>query len=545
MKKSTNLFKRYICCPNSYPMSFGSLLFSTIVIALTHHALVAAPPPIENLNESLKQSLQEQDFPKREFRAAWVTTFTNLDWPSKRGLNSAVQQKEYLTLLEKFQANNLNAVIVQVRASSDAFYKSEYSPWSEWLTGTQGLPPSPYYDPLDFMLKHCHAHNMEFHAWFNPLRAISHDRFSSVTKNHITSQKPQWFFHYGESYYYNPGIPEVRDYLVKVIMEVVKNYDIDGVHLDDYFYPYTIKKQKIPDAQTFKKYNRGIKNIKDWRRDNINLLIEDLSKAIKKEKAHVKFGISPLAIWRNKKQDPTGSDTNSGQTSYDNLYCDTKLWVEKGWLDYIAPQLYWSTNNLYANYNKLLNWWDLETYKSTHLYIGHALYKLDLSNKRKFAPSEIINQVKLARSNSKSQGSIYFRANAFQRNHQNFQNKFKQSIYQYPAIIPTMPWIDSIPPNAPKDLELKWKNKAMFLQWKDEATEKPMDKVHSYAIYRLEGNEKPEAALSAKNLIKVCKHNEFLDFDLEPGKTYTYYVTSFDRLHNESLNYVSKTCTVK
>jgi len=503
----------------------------------------SGPPPLQDLNLNLQQSIQEQDFPTREFRAAWITTFTNLDWPSRRGLKSEDQQKEFLQLLQKFKATNLNAVIVQVRASSDAFYESKYSPWSEWLTGVQGAPPIPYYDPLEFMLKHCHSHNMEFHAWFNPLRAISHDRFSSVTKDHITSKKPEWFFHYGESYYYNPGIPEVRQYIVDVIMEVVEKYDVDGIHLDDYFYPYTIKKQAIPDASTFKKYNRGFKDIKDWRRDNINLLIQDISKAIKAKKAHVKFGISPLAIWRNKKQDPLGSDTNSGQTSYDNLYCDTKLWMEKGWMDYIAPQLYWSTDNLYANFNKLLNWWNSKTYKSMHLYIGHALYKLDLKQRRNFKTQQLIDQVTLARINSRSQGSIYFRAKAFNKNHQSFQNTFRQTIYQYPALIPTMPWIDSIPPNAPEKLKLTWENSSVMLSWSEDKSKDPMNKIYTYAIYRTESSTEA-VKLDAKSLIKISRDNQFLDFNTEKGKTYTYYVTSFDRLHNESLNYVSRSISL-
>ena len=519
-------------------------LFLLFFFTGINNSLVSAgPPPLQDLNLNLQQSIQEQDFPTREFRAAWITTFTNLDWPSRRGLKSEDQQKEFLQLLQKFKATNLNAVIVQVRASSDAFYESKYSPWSEWLTGVQGAPPIPYYDPLEFMLKHCHSHNMEFHAWFNPLRAISHDRFSSVTKDHITSKKPEWFFHYGESYYYNPGIPEVRQYIVDVIMEVVEKYDVDGIHLDDYFYPYTIKKQAIPDASTFKKYNRGFKDIKDWRRDNINLLIQDISKAIKAKKAHVKFGISPLAIWRNKKQDPLGSDTNSGQTSYDNLYCDTKLWMEKGWMDYIAPQLYWSTDNLYANFNKLLNWWNSKTYKSMHLYIGHALYKLDLKQRRNFKTQQLIDQVTLARINSRSQGSIYFRAKAFNKNHQNFQNTFRQTIYQYPALIPTMPWIDSIPPNAPEKLKLTWENSSVMLSWSEDKSKDPMNKIYTYAIYRTESSTEA-VKLDAKSLIKISRDNQFLDFNTEKGKTYTYYVTSFDRLHNESLNYVSRSISL-
>ena len=387
------------------------------------------------------------------------------------------------------------------------------------------------------MLKTCHENNLEFHAWFNPLRAISHDRFSSVAKNHITSEKPEWFMHYGDSYYYNPGIPEVRSYLVDVILEVVNNYDIDGVHLDDYFYPYTISDQKIPDEATFRAYSRGFTDIADWRRDNINLFIEALSKAIKEKKKHVKFGISPLAIWRNKKQDPSGSATNSGQTSYDNLYCDTKLWVEKGWLDYIAPQLYWSTDNLYANYNTLLSWWDSNCATRTHLYIGHALYKLDQNQKHRFDTAELIQQVKSSRVNSKSQGSIYFRAKAFHENHQNFQTAFTESIYQRPALLPTMPWIDSIPPLAPDEVNLARTSKGNEVQWVIKKSFEKQELPYQYAIYRFDETEK-EMNLDGKHLIGISRNCTYLDENAEPNKKYIYCITSLDRLHNESLKYV-------
>ena len=523
-------------------------IIPTVVLLLNAHPSngQSSVNLLEDINEKLQLSINEQNHPKRELRAAWVTTFTNLDWPSKRGLSSAVQQQEFRTLVDNFKRAQMNAVIVQVRASSDAFYKSKLSPWSEWLTGVQGAPPIPYYDPLEFMLKTCKDNNLEFHAWFNPLRAISHDRFSSVCKDHITDKKPDWFFHYGESYYYNPGIPAVRQYIVDVILEVVKNYDIDGVHLDDYFYPYTIGKAKIPDEATFKKYNRGIQNIQDWRRSNINLLIQDIAKAIKKEKAYVKFGISPLAIWRNKKQDPLGSESNSGQTSYDNLYCDTKLWVKEGWMDYVAPQLYWSTTNLYANYNNLLKWWNLQTQEKVHLYIGHGLYKLDPKNRHSFSVDELTKQVKLHRSNSKAQGSIYFRAKTFKENQQNFQRKFRTGIYQYPAVVPTMPWIDSIPPAAPYNLDLTPAFGAVQLNWRFLKSKNELDKIKYFAIYRFDGVvDVNQNQLTATQLISISTSPSYTDFSINKGSTYTYVVTSFDRLHNESKKFISGKITVK
>lgn len=489
--------------------------------------------PLEIANTALSaEELFVMKHPKRELRSAWITTFTNLDWPSKRGLTSAQQKDEFLKIVTNFQQNSINAVIGQVRASSDAFYKSALSPWSEWLTGTQGKAPDNGFDPLDFMLKECHSRNMEFHAWFNPFRAVSHTRFSSVSQNHITNKKPEWFFKYGNSMYYNPGIPEVRKYICEIVLEVVKNYDIDGVHFDDYFYPYSIKGEFIPDEKQYKKYARGCEDIHDWRRDNINLLIQEVNETIKKEKAHVKFGVSPLAIWRNKKQDPKGSFTNSGQTSYDNLYCDTKLWIEQNWVDYMAPQLYWSTSNQYANFNHLINWWT-EHEHERHLYVGHAIYKLDTKNRRSFGTDELVKQVGISRRNKKVQGSIYFRAQAFVSNHQNFQKTISESIYKYPSLVPPMTWLDSIAPSKPLKFKVRLKEEKISLKWKAPKYNSANDSAAYYVVYRFEEEEKINLNLSSK-IISIQKETELIDSTGSVVQCYQYAVTAVDRLHNES-----------
>tara|TARA_Y100000739_G_C20597128_1_gene460931 strand:+ start:197 stop:1795 length:1599 start_codon:yes stop_codon:yes gene_type:complete len=492
--------------------------------------------PLETINTSLTaEEIFIKKHPKRELRSAWITTFTNLDWPSTKGLTSLQQKKEFLNIVSDFQNNSINAVIGQIRASSDAFYKSKLSPWSEWLTGQQGEAPDSDFDPLKFMVDECHKRNMEFHAWFNPFRAVSHVKFSSISNDHITRKKPEWFFKYGNTLYYNPGIPEVRKYICNVVKEVVQNYDIDGVHFDDYFYPYTIKGEKIPDDKEFNLYSRGCESKEDWRRDNINLLIQEVAQVIKIEKKHVKFGVSPLAIWRNHKQDPKGSFTNSGQSSYDNLYCDTKLWIEESWVDYMAPQLYWSTSNKFANYNHLINWWTKNEY-NRHLYVGHAIYKLDTQNRHSFETEELIKQVNIARQNGKVNGNIYFRAKAFVSNHQNFQKTISESIYKYPSLIPAMTWIDSISPSKPTKLKAKINEGKISLRWKSPKYNYSNDSAAYFVVYRFEEGEIISTKFPNK-IVSIQKNNEFTDTTATINKKYRYAVTAVDRLHNESKDF--------
>ncbi len=476
-------------------------------------------------------------YPKREFRAAWVTTFTNLDWPSvqSRTQSSEVQKKEFINLLNQFEKAKINAVIVQVRAAADAFYPSKIVPWSAWLTGEQGKAPQPYYDPLKFMIEECHKRNMELHAWFNPLRAVSHKKFSSVTPNHISKTKPEWCFLYDETIYFNPGIPEVQEHIVAVIKEVVKNYDVDGIHLDDYFYPYTVRNMGIPDTATYKKYGNNL-SMGDWRRNNINTLVKSIADSIKHLKPFVKFGVSPYAVWRNKKQDPKGSESNSGQTSYDNLYCDTKLWMDMGWLDYIAPQLYWNNDNIYAGFKNLMDWWVSKS-NNRHLYIGHAAYKLNLKDKQGYPTAELISQVNQTRTKQEIQGNIYFRAEAFKDNYQNFIEKFEESIYKHPSLIPTMPWLDSISPLEPQNFKKKIvMGDFIEMQWQKTKSKNPQDTAHYFIIYQTLFKPNSVADLGAEHILSIQKSTKYTAI-IPKEKTY-FSITAVDRLHNESEKFV-------
>jgi len=256
--------------------------------------------------------------PKYEFRAAWVTTVENIDWPSRKGLPADSQKLEFLRLLDMHQHNGMNALVVQVRPAADAFYPSPYEPWSEWLTGVQGKPPFPYYDPLQFMIEETHKRGMEFHAWCNPYRAVYAVGKSSVSPTHITRLHPEWFLNYGGTLYFDPGNKEVQQYVTRVIRDIVHRYDVDALHFDDYFYPYPVPGKDFPDDVSYTKYGNAMDR-GDWRRSNVDSIILHIGTMIKEEKKYCKFGISPFCVWRNNSKDPEGSQTQAGLTNYDHL----------------------------------------------------------------------------------------------------------------------------------------------------------------------------------------------------------------------------------
>ena len=384
--------------------------------------------------------------PKYEFRAAWIATVDNIDWPSKKGLSADSQRVEYTRLLDMHQRNGLNAVIVQIRPATDAMYPSQYEPWSEWLTGTQGKPPTPYYDPLQFMIDEAHKRGMEFHAWCNPYRAEFSLHKSSIAPTHITRIHPEWFVTYGTTRYFDPGNKQAQDFVERVIRDIVSRYDIDAIHFDDYFYPYRITGKEFPDDNTYAQYGNGMSR-EDWRRSNVDSIIFKLSKVIKEENPHCKFGISPFGVWRNKDKDPEGSDTRAGQTNYDDLYADILLWLKNGWIDYVAPQLYWEFTQPNAPYGVLLDWWSKHTY-GKHCYIGLGIYRAGSSAAWK-DPTLLPRQIQALRDASNVQGAIYFSSKSFIKNPLGWNDSLQNNYYYHPALIPPMEWIDSIKPAKP------------------------------------------------------------------------------------------------
>lgn len=390
--------------------------------------------------------------PKYEFRAAWIATVANIDWPTRGNYDSESQKAEYIQLLDMHVKNGMNAVVVQIRPAADAFYPSEYEPWSEWLTGKQGRAPAPYYDPLQFMIEEAHKRGLEFHAWCNPYRAELTIGKSSIAPDHITKKRPDWFLVYGGKRYFDPGNKEVQEYVVKVIRDIVKRYDVDALHFDDYFYPYRIPNREFPDTRSYTRHGKGMAR-DAWRRSNVDSIIIKLNRAIKEEKPDCRFGISPFGVWRNKSKDSLGSETTAGQTNYDDLYADILLWLREGYIDYVVPQLYWEHGHRAAPYEVLVDWWAEHSY-GRHCYIGLGYYKGG-SNAR-WRDAEIIpSQIRDARRHAAIQGAVYFSSKSFLSNPNGWNDSLQNNYYRYPALIPPMPWIDSIAPTAPVITSIK------------------------------------------------------------------------------------------
>ncbi|MDR7371020.1 family 10 glycosylhydrolase [Flavobacterium aquidurense] len=376
--------------------------------------------------------------PKNEFRGVWIASVVNIDWPKTAADIVEKEKADYLEILNTYKQLNYNAVIVQIRSVGDAFYPSELAPWSRFLTGKEGQAPSPYYDALAWMINEAHARGFEFHAWLNPYRATFDLNKQLLSPNHDVFKHPEWMIEYGGKVYYNPALPEVQEHLTKVVKEVVDKYDIDAIHFDDYFYPYTVPGKTFNDAASYKKYGAGL-SLADWRRANVNNFVHTISTTIKASKPWVQFGISPFGVWRNKSQDPKGSETQS-TSNYDDLYADPILWMDQKWIDYILPQLYWSMNNPRASYSKLVKWWSENANDNTALYIGHATYKIrgDGDKSWNFA-NEIPNQVDYARSFKKVGGSAYYSAKWFMNKNYDIARLLEENQYKYPALPAPVP----------------------------------------------------------------------------------------------------------
>jgi len=354
-----------------------------------------------------------QNVAKPEFRAVWVATVDNIDWPDSPTIYAHLQKAAFLKLLNMHQRNGMNAIIVQVRPAADAFYPSPFEPWSQWLTGVQGQAPFPYYDPLEFMITETHKRGMEFHAWMNPYRAVFSITNSSITATHITRQHPEWFITYGDKKYFDPGNKDVQRYVTNVVKDVVKRYQVDAVHFDDYFYPYRIAGKEFPDDAKYRQYGNGMS--KDtWRRSNTDSIIVMLGKAIKETNKKCRFGISPFGVWRNASVDSMGSNTKAGQTNYDDLYADILLWLRMGWIDYVTPQLYWEIDHKLADFNTLADWWASHSY-GKDCYIGIGYYRAN-SNAAWKDKTQLPKQIQKIRSLPALKGMAFYSSKVFEKN---------------------------------------------------------------------------------------------------------------------------------
>ncbi|GAB2767507.1 uncharacterized lipoprotein YddW (UPF0748 family) [Hymenobacter luteus] len=478
--------------------------------------------------------------PKRELRGVWIATVENIDWPSSRGLTPEQQRREYRRMLDDHQRSGINAVFVQVRPASDAFYQSSLEPWSKWLTGQQGKAPTPFYDPLPFLIEEAHNRGMEFHAWFNPYRATMDTVTRRLAPNHPYRKHPEWFLRYSGKLLYNPGLPEVRNYISEVILDVVRRYDIDGVHFDDYFYPYPEAGQVIHDEDAFARFNPDGLKLADWRRQNVNTLIRDLHDTIQHTKRWVKFGISPFGVWRNQTSDPNGSATKAFQ-GYDGLYADALEWLRQGWVDYVLPQLYWSTGFKVAQYPVLVEWWARNS-NGRHLYIGHGAYRMSESTKSDTVwrnPRELPRQVRLNRTfPTEVGGSVFFSSKSLMANVLHTTDSLRQHEFRYPALVPAMPWLDAVPPRPAQNLTVATAAAAATLTWQPGPAAADGDQAAYYALYRFNEDQTPTPD-DPRNLLALIRPQPgrpltFTDTTARAGRGYSYYLTAFDRLHNES-----------
>ncbi|KAB8193221.1 family 10 glycosylhydrolase [Nonomuraea phyllanthi] len=455
--------------------------------------------------------------PKRELRGVWIATTQNIDWPSKPGLSPARQRAEYVKILDAAAKRNLNAVFVQVRPASDALYKSSLEPWTQYLTGKAGKDPG--WDPLPFLVDEAHKRGMEFHAWFNPYRASYGDSTAKLPAGHPARKHPDWVVKYGGRLYYNPGLPAVRHHVTKVITDVVSRYDIDGVHFDDYFYPYPVAGQKFDDSAAFAKYGHG-KKLAAWRRANVNTLVAEVDKAVHATKDYVKFGISPFGIWRNKSNDPSGSDT-AGMSAYDSIYADTRAWIKAGTVDYVLPQLYWPRGHKLADYNTLVSWWSDEV-KGTdvQLYIGQGLYRVGAKDDRTWRkPGELAAEVRVNREHKQVDGEVYFSAKNLLANPLGSVDRVVKDHYGRPALLPLMEERGGTAPPPPSGAEAAGSR----ISWT------PSRGARAYAVYEVPKSGKDCYRTDARNLVAVVTSPSFT-----ARSEGTYLITALDRLEHES-----------
>lgn len=464
---------------------------------------------------------------KREFRGAWIQCVNG----QFQGMSTQAMQQTLTHQLDELQKDGVNAIIFQVRPECDALYQSNIEPWSRYLTGKQGKAPSPYWDPLKWMVDQCHARGMELHAWINPYRAKTKGTVE-LASNHVAIQRPSSVFSYDGQFILNPAKAENREYIYKVTEDIVSRYDIDGFHIDDYFYPYPVAGLKIPDEQDFHANSNGIADINDWRRYNVNVFIKELGEHIHKIKPWVKFGVSPFGIYRNKRNDPNGSDTR-GLQNYDDLYADVLMWVNNGWVDYCVPQLYWEIGNKAADYLTLIKWWNKNCSKR-HLYIGESVDRTV-----RFADPENPNSNQMGRKFQLHQqlpnvkGTVLWYAKAVVDDQGRYGSMLRNTFWKKPALQPLMPFIDKTAPKKPKALKPVWTSDGYILFWQQPKGKKWNDHATKHVVYRFAKGERID--LDNADAIQAITSQPFYKLPYDDGKTkYTYVVTSLNRITNES-----------
>lgn len=466
---------------------------------------------------------------KREFRGAWIQCVNG------QYLGKSTQQIQSMLTqqLDELQKDGVNAIIFQVRAECDALYQSDLEPWSKFLTGVQGKAPSPYWDPLQWMVEQCHKRGMELHAWINPYRAKhGSTSFGQLSSQSIVKKHPELCFNYDNLVIMNPGLQESADYTCKVAADIVSRYDIDGFHIDDYFYPYPAPGKQIPDQQLYQQHPNGFRTIGDWRRDNVSRFVKQLGETIHRIKPWVKFGVSPFGIYRNKRNDPNGSET-LGLQNYDDLYADVLLWVNNGFIDYCVPQLYWEIGNRAADYQTLIQWWNKHA-GNRPLYIGE-----DIERTAKFADPvnprshQLPAKHRLHQQMNNVKGTVLWYAKTAADNVGNIGHTLRDYYWRHPALPPLMPFLDDKAPKPVKSLKFAWTVDGPVLTWTAPKASKKKwgDQVNRFAIYRFEKGA--EINLNDVTALQAVTYDIQYKVPCVKDHKYVYVVTSLDRVGNE------------
>ncbi len=463
---------------------------------------------------------------KREFRGAWIQCVNG----QFKGIGTETMQKTLRYQLDELQKDGCNAIIFQVRPECDALYQSNLEPWSYYLTGEQGCAPQPYWDPLAWMIAESHRRGMELHAWINPYRAKTKTPHTSAA-NHITSRHPEWCFQYDGLTLLNPALEESRDFICDVVRDIVERYDVDGLHIDDYFYPYPAPGAQIPDAAYYELREDRSMSIDDWRRDNVNKFIKQLGETIHDAKPWVKFGVSPFGIYRNQKSDPNGSRTN-GLQNYDDLYADVLLWANKGWIDYCVPQLYWEIGNKAADYDELIHWWN-DNCSRVPLYIGEDVERTvkypDLQSPSRH---QLSAKMLLHSQLPNVKGTVLWYAKAAVDNVGNYGTTLRNVYWRTPALQPLMPQMDSKAPGKVRKLQLLEVDGQRVLCWTEPKAKRWGDIAAHYVVYRFDKGERIN--LDDPSKIVAVSSQPYYELPAQQSGSCVYVVTALDRLQNES-----------
>jgi uncharacterized lipoprotein YddW (UPF0748 family) len=482
-----------------------------------------------------------QQPPKREFRGAWIHVINQSRY---QGMTTGEMKQYFTGLLDNLAGDNINAVIFQVRPSADAFYKSDIEPWSRYLTGTQGKAPADGFDPMEFLVEESHRRNMEFHAWLNPYR-VTASQNDVLCRDHLFFREPDRFIKYGNQIFFDPGLPQNRKLICSVVNDIVTRYDIDAIHFDDYFYPYPIAGERFDDDFSFGVYARrqGFAENRraDWRRNNVTLLIQQVRNAIIAAKPWVRFGISPFGIYRNKRSTPDGSGSaTNGLQNYDDLYADVLLWAEKGWIDYVIPQVYWEIGYQPADYGILVDWWSRNV-KNAHLYIGQdiarTVKKADPADPYR---NQLPRKMTLERRLPSVGGHCWWPGYDVAGNTAGIADSLKNNYQRYPAIIPAYTNLHDRRPKDVRAIRAEWTQDGYILHWQRNGDIADPESAQYYVVYRFGRKQKTD--LSNPTRIVAVTRNPYYRLPYLTGRDrYKYVVTSVDRFHNESKKGKAKT----